>query len=162
MTLYLAIDAATEENGCMHIVHGSHHLGVVNDREGAGKQPPPQLISRGYAERLLAFTAFLDEDQIPTVLSAYPSKPLPLLAGELIILSTLCLHSSGVNTTGGPRRALSTCLMDGATRFAADGSDTGATVLIGDESNPFRLGVSTITQPIHRCTLAHVRHSRDS
>ena len=53
MTVYLAIDAATEENGCMHIVPGSHHLGVVNDRPGA---------------------AFLDEDQVPTVLAAYPSK----------------------------------------------------------------------------------------
>ena len=45
-----------------------------------------------------------------------------------------------MNTTGGSRRALSTCLMDASTRNAADGSDTGATVLFGDDNHPTRLG----------------------
>ena len=45
-------------------------------------------------------------------------KPLPLEleAGELLLLSTATLHSSGRNTTERPRRAFSLCLMDGATR----------------------------------------------
>ena len=59
------------------------------------------------------------------------------------LLTPTCLaapSSSGVNTTGGSRRALSTCLMDASTVFAADGSDTGATVLFGDDNHPARLG----------------------
>lgn len=81
------------------ICAGSHTLGVVNDRPGA---------------------AFLEASQVPEVLAAYPSRPLPLQAGEIVLLSTLCLHSSGVNRTGQSRRALSTCLMDGETRYVSD------------------------------------------
>ena len=72
ITVYLAIDPATEDNGCMHIVKRSHTLGIVNPQQGA------------------AFVR--DEAQINEVLSSYPSKPLPLQPGEIILLSTLCLQ----------------------------------------------------------------------
>ena len=127
ITVYLAIDEASEENGCMHIVPRSNTLGVVNPQRGA---------------------AFLKEDQVPQILEAMPSRPLPLKPGEIVLLSTLCLHSSGVNVSGTPRRALSTCLMDGATRWSAEpgdpsrepGGDTGCTVLHGTDEIPARLG----------------------
>jgi phytanoyl-CoA hydroxylase len=119
ITVYLSIDAATEANGCMHVIPRSHTLGVVNPREGA---------------------AFLEHDQVPQVLSELPSQPLELRAGEIVLLSTYCLHSSGINSSNTARRALSICLMDAATKFVASGADTGATVLFGDDAHPARLG----------------------
>ena len=55
-----------------HIVPRSHTLGIVNPQQGA------------------AFVR--DEAQINEVLGAYPSQPLPLQPGEIVLLSTLCLQ----------------------------------------------------------------------
>ena len=61
-------------------------------------------------------------DMLGTKIERDGVSHIHMQAGEVILLSTLCLHSSGVNTTGEPRRALSTCLMDGATRYISDGA----------------------------------------
>jgi phytanoyl-CoA hydroxylase len=75
ITVYMAIDEASESNGCMHIIPRSHTLGVINPQKGA---------------------AFLREGQAEQILEAMPSRPLPLQPGEVVLLSTYCLHSSGV------------------------------------------------------------------
>ena len=74
------------------------------------------------------------------------------------------MHSSGSNDAGPrhgqPRRALSVCLMDAATR-RPDGSPLGASVLFGNASTPARPGVGadvTLTRPAY-LTLEYCRHS---
>jgi hypothetical protein len=42
--------------------------------------------------------------------------PIPTVAGEVLILHNQVWHRSGRTTGGQPRRALSVCYMDGATR----------------------------------------------
>ena len=73
-------------------------------------------------------------------------KPLPLEleAGELLLLSTATLHSSGRNTTRRPRRAFSLCLMDGATRHVGQwrhAEPVRATVLWGSADGSVAAGL---------------------
>ena len=75
-------------------------------------------------------------------------KPLPLEleAGELLLLSTATLHSSGRNTTGRPRRAFSLCLMDGATRH------------VGEHNAPFLArGKAAMTDSVWGCRAVAAR-----
>jgi hypothetical protein len=68
------------------------------------------------------------------------------------------VHSSGSNDAGPrhglPRRALSVCLMDAATR-RPDGSPLGASVLFGNASTTARPGVGANVT----LTLEYCRHS---
>jgi ectoine hydroxylase-related dioxygenase (phytanoyl-CoA dioxygenase family) len=68
ITIYLAIDKATKENGCMRLIPATHTRGVV---------PPEDLA------------ALAEDDGVP----------LPLEAGEVVLLSPHLLHSSGMNRT---------------------------------------------------------------
>lgn len=93
VTLWLALDPATPANGCVQVVPGSHRLGLLSER---GHTITPEQ------ER-----AWCTPERI---------EPLEMEAGELVLLHNWVLHSSGVNSTGSPRRAFSACLMDGAIR----------------------------------------------
>ncbi|MEN9643741.1 MAG: hypothetical protein RL238_410 [Actinomycetota bacterium] len=99
VTLWLAIDDATPENGCMDVVPGSHRLGLLTPH---GSTVPPELA----------------EVHCP------PSavRPLPARAGELLLLHNWVIHRSGVNPTHSPRRAFTTCLMDARTISVSTGA----------------------------------------
>lgn len=96
-TVWTALDDATVESGCMQIVPGSHKLGILNDRHFPS-----------------------EEDQAK---HCTPDKVMDLevRAGEAVLINNLMLHRSGVNTTDGPRRALSVAYMDAATRNTKTG-----------------------------------------
>ena len=98
-TVWTALDDATAANGCMQIVPGSHHRGIINERhfltaeEEAQHAPPADVVD------------------------------LEAEAGEAILLHNFMLHRSGTNPTPSPRRAFSATYMDAATRTR----DTGMT-----------------------------------
>lgn len=91
VTIWLAIDPATRANGCVQVVPGSHHLGLLSEyghtitAEQVAEHCPPERIEH-----------------------------LELAPGEAVLLHNWVLHASGTNTSGQSRRAFSVCLMDAA------------------------------------------------
>ena len=90
ITLWLAMDTSTVENGCIKVLAESH---------------------RHYPEE--NHTVFLNEEQINQVLEHYPTEYLECAAGEALLLHNRLVHSSEVNKTATPRRAFSVCYMNG-------------------------------------------------
>ena len=94
VTLWTALDPATQENGCVQIIEGSHKFGLLNPAHGSGYVTPAQ------AEELL---------------EKYPVVPLELEAGEAVLLHNWLLHASDKNNSAQSRRAFSVCYMEGDT-----------------------------------------------
>ena len=93
ITVWTALDPATEDNGCVWVTPGRHHT-LVNPDHGSG---------------------FMTESQIERLTAETEPVPLILQAGEAVLLHNHLPHSSGVNQTDTARRALSVCYMDAAT-----------------------------------------------
>lgn len=89
ITCWCALDNATEENGCLHYIPGSHEWGLL---------PKPVI-----AGDLEGIKGFLNETQLKEF--SQP-KPAPVLAGEAIFHHPLTLHGSGENKSNQPRRAV--------------------------------------------------------
>ena len=88
--VWTALDRTTVDNGCIHIVPGSHHNEVPTHPS---------------------------EEQIKALLKANDDPiPIELQAGESVLLHNRLLHTSAINTTDHPRRAFSVCYIDGATK----------------------------------------------
>lgn len=93
VTIYTALDAADETNGCVEIIPGTHRT-LLNPKHPSGFLTP---------EMAAQFNA--DPRRMPLVLEP----------GEVVLLHNWTLHASGVNRSGNSRRAFSVCLMDAAT-----------------------------------------------
>lgn len=81
LTLWLALNDATIENGCISVLPGSHKRGLL----------PHEKTSLG-----LACHAADDPDQ---------GVPVPLEAGSLAAFWSLTAHKSGANVSSGVRKA---------------------------------------------------------
>lgn len=81
VTVWIAIDDATEENGCIWAIPGSHKLGLI-----------PHV-----AKELQVPESRLDLTQ---------AVPVPVRAGGLLIFHSLVLHMSKANTSDKPRCAI--------------------------------------------------------
>ena len=95
ITVWTALDPATQNNGCVQIIAGSHKLGLLNPSDMSGWVTPEQ------AEELTA---------------KYPIEFLELAPGESVLLHNWLLHASDINHTDISRRAFSVCYMDARTR----------------------------------------------
>ena len=80
LTFTVAIDAASEQNGCLWIQPASHHSGVQPH------QPTDMLFFRGY-----------EGDD--------PGVAVPQPEGSVLCFSSLTMHRTGPNTSDGPRRS---------------------------------------------------------
>tara|TARA_B100000686_G_scaffold354298_1_gene463820 strand:+ start:3706 stop:4521 length:816 start_codon:yes stop_codon:yes gene_type:complete len=98
-TVWTSLDDATIGNGCMQIVPGSHHHGIINDRH------------------------FLSDQEEVIYAPSEAVVNLEAEAGEAILLHNFLLHRSGSNPTTSARRAFSVTYMDARTRTC----DTGRT-----------------------------------
>jgi phytanoyl-CoA hydroxylase len=112
LTLWLALDPATRENGCVRVVPGSHRLGLLS----------------AYGHTI---TPGQEREHCPPE----RCEELLLEPGELVLLHNLVLHASGTNASGVPRRAFSVCLMDAALRSTEPGHP-GFPVLFGRDALP--------------------------
>ena len=81
LTLWLALNDATPENGCISVLPGSHKGGL------APHHPSPIGLVCHEAD---------DPDQ---------GVPVPVKAGSMAVFQSLTMHKSGVNTSTGPRKA---------------------------------------------------------
>ncbi len=93
ITVWTALDEATEANGCVQVIPGSHKLGLLSER---GHTITPEQEAEHAPE---AKSRFLEVE-----------------AGEAILLHNLLLHRSGINKTNNSRRAFSVCYMDASIR----------------------------------------------
>jgi len=112
LTLWLALDPATIANGCVQVVPGSHHLGLLSEH--------------GHTITAAQQAAHCQPAQC---------DDLVLEPGELVLLHNLVLHASGTNASGQARRAFSVCLMDGAIR-STDADHPGFPKLFGSDALP--------------------------
>ena len=86
LTTWIALDAATEENGCLHYGQGSHREQVLE--HDAPKEEPFNL-------------------QVPAGVAAkYPMTPAPVPRGGVSIHHGNTLHQSSANRSDHPRRAV--------------------------------------------------------
>ena len=88
VAVMVMLDDATEDNGCMHMIRGSHKLGLLDHISENG------LFSGGCTQTEIW------EDHSDRVA---PVKPK---AGGISIHHCLELHSSGPNPSGAPRRGI--------------------------------------------------------
>jgi ectoine hydroxylase-related dioxygenase (phytanoyl-CoA dioxygenase family) len=82
----LALDDATEANGCLRVVRGSHKEGMLPGLEGEGRLGP----------------LFTD----PRCFDASGQVPAAMPAGSLLFFSPHTVHGSEPNRSAAPRRAL--------------------------------------------------------
>ncbi len=93
LQIWTSLDDAPVEAGCVELVPGSHLAGLATPLGGV---IPGDVVARSGA--------------------ALQALRVPALAGEALLIHNYCWHRSGRNATGLPRRALTVCLMDAATR----------------------------------------------
>jgi ectoine hydroxylase-related dioxygenase (phytanoyl-CoA dioxygenase family) len=99
LTVWIPLDEATLENGCVQIIRRSHRKGLINPEHSSGFLTEVQAIEHAPAE-----------DVVPILV-----KP-----GDLVVLHNHLLHASDKNRTSSPRRALSVCYMNGYTKNIAE------------------------------------------
>ena len=96
--VWIALDDATLENGCMQVVPGSHHLGPVAHVQGStGWRLEPVLC----------------EHLLPAVV------PLPMAAGSALLFDGALFHFTDINRSRQRRRALQNHYVSAAARLAA-------------------------------------------
>jgi hypothetical protein len=93
LQIWTALDDAPADGGCLEVVPGSHRGGLATPLGGV---VPDEVVASGRCE----------ERRVR----------LPARAGDAILVHNLVWHASGINRSGKPRRALSICLLDAATR----------------------------------------------
>lgn len=92
VTLWIALDPATRANGCIEVIPGSHHLGLLS-----------------------TFGSTVQSEDVERHCRPEQVHPLEVEAGHAVLLHNWLIHRSGVNPTPVPRRAFTTCYMDGRT-----------------------------------------------
>jgi polysaccharide pyruvyl transferase WcaK-like protein len=99
VTVWVALDPATQANGCLEVIPGSHNLGLLSlygstvaDEDVARHCPPERVL------------------------------PLEVEAGHAVLLHNWLIHRSGVNPSPVPRRAFTICYMDGRTQSTLTGN----------------------------------------
>lgn len=93
---WIALDPATEENGCMEVLPGAHKDGY---REHEMREYDTDLVIQGTTG---------DEEGLVT---------LPMQPGDVLLTHCLTPHRSGANTTSEPRRALILAYMSAKSRY---------------------------------------------
>ncbi len=93
LQLWTGLDDAPIDGGCVEVVEGTHLAGLATPLGGV--VPADHVGARG-ANGL--------------------AVPIPTVAGEVLLIHNHVWHRSGRTTLGRPRRALSVCYMDAATR----------------------------------------------
>jgi hypothetical protein len=99
VTIWVALDPATRENGCMDCIPGSHHLGLLSQ-----------------------FGSTVSEENVKLHCPPEKAHPLEVPSGHAVLLHNWLIHRSGVNPSPVPRRAFTMCCMDGRTRSLQTGN----------------------------------------
>jgi len=95
--LMLALDDATEANGCLRVIRGSHHRGML-----------PGLTGQGTLGPLFTDPQYFDESQ---------QVPAVMPAGSILFFHPSTVHGSLPNRSARPRRAFLFTYQPGARRL---------------------------------------------
>lgn len=95
LSVWIALDSATEENGCLKVIPGSHKQGAIRHTGEAND-------GKGFSNRMRKEE--IDETR---------AVSLPVEAGGAVIFHDLLLHASHPNTSGKDRWALISTYSDG-------------------------------------------------
>lgn len=109
VSCWVALDDATEANGCMRVIPGSHRWG-----------PQPHRMIRDYQ---------VDE----TTLDLSQEVSVPLKAGGCLLFHSLLLHATAPNTSDQPRRAMIVSYMSARSRHTGSDSQPPYLLLRGRE-----------------------------
>lgn len=112
LTLWLAISDATEENGCISVLPGSHKRGLVEH----------QQTPYGWA-------CHSSEDPDQGIL-------VPVPAGSLIAFWSLTMHKSGPNLSPGIRKAFVIQYANAGLKRVADGQPIENLIPVARNGNP--------------------------
>jgi hypothetical protein len=121
VTIWIALDPATQENGAVQIIPGSQHV-LFNPAHESGFLSPEQAAS-------------IDKTKI---------QLMTLEPGEAVLLHNWTLHASDKNRSNQSRRAFSICYMDGNTRLTKTGEPANYPVIFG----PGALSLDQITRQL--------------
>lgn len=104
ISIWIALDDATLENGCMWYVPGTHKLARFNEVTGRYENAG---INFNIGE---LFKTYPEWTKIPPV-------PVPAKAGTAVFHNGLTAHGAGANMTNGSRRAMTCAYMPDGARF---------------------------------------------
>ncbi len=102
LTAWVAFDDVDGSNGCMQVVKGSNHWGLVN-------------VNNFFEQDLKKQESSMN---VPSN-SIFEPVPLIMKAGQVSFHHAMTLHGSGPNNTFKPRRSIAIHLMTGDTRYKA-------------------------------------------
>ena len=97
LSIWIALDDATYQNGCLYFLPGTHHQTNI---EEASIGPNMKAIF----------------DLYPDLASVSPVAA-PLKAGSASFHNGLCIHGAGANMTTAPRRAMTCAFMPDGSRY---------------------------------------------
>jgi len=124
LTVWIALDDATEENGCLHYVPGSHRWGL--------------LPITGLTEDMTGIEGVLT----PAQKAAFKPVPIRVRKGEAALHHPLMVHGSYANRSARPRRATVVNVMREGARAAVEQPAVGGV--------PAWLVGSTVDVPTYR------------
>jgi phytanoyl-CoA hydroxylase len=93
LQIWTALDDAPLDGGCLEFLPGSHQQGLATPLGGV-----------------------VPRQQVLAAEAAAHAVPVPVRAGEALLIDNLVWHRSGNNQPGRARRAFSTCYMSASTR----------------------------------------------
>jgi len=99
VTIWVALDAATQDNGCMEAIRSSHRLGLLS-----------------------LHGSTLTDEQANQHCRPEMTVPLEVPSGHAVLLHNWLIHRSGINPSPTPRRAFTMCCMDARTRSILTGN----------------------------------------
>lgn len=99
VTVWVALDPATRANGCLEVIPGTHRLGLLS-----------------------LYGSTVAEEHVRVHCPPERVLSLEVEAGHAVLLHNWLIHRSGVNPTSVPRRAFTTCYMDGRTQSTLTGN----------------------------------------
>ncbi len=111
LTFTVALDATTVENGCLWIQPGSHHDGV------RPHEKTDAFFYRGYE-------------------GAETGVPVEQPRGDVLCFSSLTMHRTGPNTSGGPRRSWVIQLCPAHARHGETGQPFDDRLLVARDGKP--------------------------
>jgi phytanoyl-CoA hydroxylase len=109
VSVWMALDDATLENGCMRVLPGSHIRGVMEHQHLADYQ--------------------VDEAELDTS----GEVAVPLKAGGCLFFHSLLLHATAPNHSPHPRRSMIVSAMSARSRYTGGGSKPSFPLLRGRE-----------------------------
>ena len=111
-SVWIALDEATVENGCMRVLPGSHRWGMLEHKHLEDYQ--------------------VEEDRLD--LSGEVS--VPLAPGGALFFHSLLLHATSPNTSDRPRRAMVLSYMSARSRYTRDPATKPAYLLLQGREYP--------------------------